>query len=196
MKNHDKPSLQKICLSLGIVLLAAACAMLIFWQWNIRSASKQAGEYVDSLRRLIPEVQGAVLEERRDNSMAVLSLDGSDFVGILDFPLYDSALPVAADWGSPTRYPRRLSGSIYDRSIQIGASSQAGQYDFFRDISVGDQLFFTDMEGKRFAYAVTDIRYEKHADQSALQQQDAALTLFIKNIYGFEYIVLYCDTLA
>jgi hypothetical protein len=51
------------------------------------------------------------------------------------------------------------------------------------------------MEGNRFSYAVADIRYEKHADQVALQQVDDALSLFIKNIYGFEYIIIYCTAL-
>ena len=125
--------------------------------------------------------------------MPVLSLDGTDLVGILEMPLYESALPVRADWGEPTRIPRCLSGSIYDGSLQIGATSQPGQYDFFRSLSVGDSVFFTDMEGDRYALTISDLRYAKHADQEALQSRDAALTLFIKNIYAFEYLIVFCD---
>ena len=77
--------------------------------------------------------------------------------------------------------------------MQIGGTSQKGQYDFYRDISVWDSVFFTDMEGNRFSYTVTDIRYEKNADQSTLQRKDASLTLFVKNVYAFEYILIYCD---
>lgn len=51
------------------------------------------------------------------------------------------------------------------------------------------------MEGNRFSYTVTDIRYEKSADQSHLQRKESSLTLFIKNIYSFEYIIIYCDVL-
>ena len=100
---------------------------------------------------------------------------------------------MGADWGDPIRCPRRLSGSIYDGTIQIGGTSRTGQFDFFRQISVGDELFFTDMEGNRYSLTVTDLRYESHADQDALTRHDADLTLFIKNIYGFEYIILFCD---
>ena len=101
-----------------------------------------------------------------------------------------------ANWGSVSKYPSRLNGSIYDGTIQIGGTSQKGQYDFFRETSVGDPVYFTDMEGNRYAYAVTDIHYEKHADQEAFHREESAMTLFIKNIYGFEYIVVFCNTLG
>lgn len=125
--------------------------------------------------------------------MPVLSVDGINFAGILEMPKYSSALPVCADWGSLFNYPCCLSGSVYDRTIQIGSTSQKGFYDFYREISVGDTLFYTDMEGNRFSYTVTGIRHAQHADQSTLRQSDADLTLFIQNIYAFEYILIFCS---
>ena len=68
------------------------------------------------------------------------------------------------------------------------------QYNFYRDISVGDDVFFTDMTGNRYAYKVSDLRYEKHADETAFGRKDAPLTLFVKNEYAFEYIIVFCDT--
>jgi hypothetical protein len=79
--------------------------------------------------------------------------------------------------------------------MQLGGTSQKGQYDFYRDISVGDSVLFTDMEGNRYGYTVTDLRYEKHADQTALLRKESAMTLFVKNIYAFEYIVIFCDVM-
>lgn len=177
-------------------MLVIAAAVLIFWQWGISSSQQKAAGYVRMIQTLIPEPQSAVLEERRDNTMSVLSVEGINFAGILEMPKYGSTLPVCADWGEVAKYPCRLSGSVYDRTLQIGGTSQKGQYDFYREISVGDPVFFTDVEGNRFSYEVTDIRYEKHADQTALQREDAALTLFIKNVYAFEYIVIFCHAMG
>ena len=193
MKSHKKNILRNFCVLAGVALLATAGVILIFWQWSIHTSRQQAQDYVQTLRTLIPEPQNVALEERSDNTMSVLSLDGTDFIGILEIPRYDSALPVCADWGNTTRYPRCLSGSIYDGSIQIGGTSQAAQYDFYRELSVGDLLFFTDMEGNRYTLEISDLRYKKHADQIALQSCDAALTLFIKNVYAFEYLIVFCD---
>ena len=193
MRGHKTNLFRNILLFAGAILVVSALTMLIFWQWNIRASAKAAGEYVHTLRALIPEPQGAVPEERRDNVMAALAVEGTDFVGILEMPRFGSSLPVAADWGKSSRYPCRLSGSIYDRSLQIGATSQQGQYDFYREINLGDSLYFTDMSGNRYSYTVTDIRYSEHADQAALAREEAALTLFIKNVYGFDYILIFCN---
>ena len=52
-------------------------------------------------------------------------------------------------------------------------------------------LYITDMTGNRFSYTVTDIRYSNHADNDALYNK-ADLTIFVKNIYALEYIILHC----
>ena len=193
MKHQTRTILQKICILAGVGLVLTAGAIMVYWQWSIHTSAQHSRDCVQALGTLIPEVQNAALEERQDNTMAVMGLDGTDYVGILEFPLCDSVLPVCGDWGNPVRSPRRLGGSIYDGTIQIGATSQRGQYDFFRQISVGDQIFFTDMEGNRYALTVSDLRYAKHADQTILNRSDAQMTLFIKNIYAFEYLIVSCD---
>lgn len=193
MKNQKRSLFQNICLLSGAVMMAAALVTLLFWQWNIHASAKAAKEYVHTLRTLIPEPQGAVPEARRDNSMPVLSLEGEDYIGILEFPAFGSALPVGAHWGNSSRYPCRFSGSVYDRSIRIGATTQAGQYDFYREISVGDTLYFTDMTGNRYSYVVADIRYTRHASEEIPDSRKSDLTLFIQNVYAFEYIQIYCN---
>ena len=188
-------TIRKICIFVGACLLVGAIVTLALWRWNIYSSEKQAQYYVSTLQELIPEPQNAALEERRDNTMSVLSVDGTDFVGIIELPQYESELPVCADWGNTSHYPCRFSGSIYDGTMQIGATTQKGQYDFYRELSVGDTVIYTDMEGNRYTFAIKSLRYEKHADQAALQHEKAPLTLFIKNIYSFEYLIVFCDVL-
>lgn len=193
MKKTNKPVIPKICVLAGIALLIIGVLVLIFWQWNINFSIQKSETYVKTLRNLIPETQGSVPEERRDNSMSVLSIDGADFVGIIEMPRYESTLPVCANWGHLTKYPCRFSGSIYDSTMQIGATSQKGQYDFYREISVGDTVIFTDVEGNQYTYTVTNLQYESHADQATLNREESALTLFIKNVYDFEYLIISCD---
>lgn len=193
MKRPNKSVVPKICVTVGVCLLLVGVLTLISWQWTIYSSMEKMQTDLQTIRTLIPEPQGAALEEHRDYAMPVLSVEGTDFIGILEMPQYESALPVCADWGKITKHPCKLAGSIYDRSMQIGATTQKGQYDFYREISVGDAVLFTDAQGNRYTYTVKKLQYEECADQTALHREDAALTLLIKNIYGFEYLIVSCD---
>lgn len=187
-------AMKKICLWAGVGLLIAAAIALIYWQGNIRSWEQKTAGYLSAITARIPTPQSAIPEERTNNAMPVLSIDGTDFVGILEMPRYGASLPVGAHWGKVSSYPCLFDGSVYDGTLQIGATTQAGQYDFYRDISVGDAVYFTDMEGNRYEYTITDLRYVNRADQAALAEKDAGLTLFIKNIYGFSYLIVSCNT--
>ena len=193
MKIQKNSFLLKFFAPLGVLLLTAAVVLTIGWQWNIHTAAKKMTGYVHTLRAAMPTPQGAAIEQRSNNTMPALSLNGTDFVGILEIPRFDAALPVGADWGNSARFPCRFDGSIYDSSMQIGATSQKGQFDFYRQIAVGDPVFFTDMEGNRYVYTITDLRYAQHADQAELGRKGAPLTLFIKNVYALEYIIVFCD---
>ena len=175
----------------GICLLAAAGLLLIFWNGSVHIARQKAAAYVSALESAMPPRVNAVPEARQTNAMPVYYLDGKDFIGILEMPRYQLTLPVGNDWGE--QFPCRFTGSVYDETIQIGATTQKGQFDFYRELTVGDEVLFTDMEGSRFYYQITDIRYARHADPETLQQKDGALVLFIQNIYALEYVILYCN---
>lgn len=189
----NKKRIPKIFVLLGVCLLAFGVVTLIVWQCGIRLSIEKSDYYIQTLQNLIPEERGSVPEEKKDNTMPCLSLDGTDFVGIVSFPQYGSRLPVCAKFGNLTKYPCRFEGSLYDGTMKIGATSQKGQYDFYREITVGDIVTFTDVEGNLFTYSVRSLRYAKHADQASLNREEAFLTLFIKNIYGFEYLIVSCN---
>lgn len=191
-----RPGIQKISLVTGCILIVCSLILLASWQFSISGAAKKSSDYVETIRTLIPESEPAVPEEKSNNTMPVLSVDGIDFMGIMEFPEYDSAFPVCGDWNGKLLYPCRYSGSIYDGSMKIGATTQKGQLDFYREISVGDVVYFTDLTGNRYSYEIADILYRKHADNEMLDNDESDLTLFIKNLYAFEYVIIHCKTMA
>ena len=78
--NAKSDAIRKALVIIGLGLLAGAILLLVVWQWNIHASASKSAEYVSAIRKLIPEPQGAVPEERRDNAMATLSIEGIDFV--------------------------------------------------------------------------------------------------------------------
>ncbi len=193
MINKKGLPIQKICITAGLCLLVVAIALFGWWSISISRSEKQAQSYVDRLQALVARPQDAVPAPRGNNDMPALSVSGTDFVGIIELPDYNSVLPVGGDWGKVSKHPCRFDGSVYDGTLQIGATTQKGQYNFYRELSVGDKVVYTDMEGNRYTYMITSVRNEKHVDKEALERDDAQLTLFIKNIYSFDYLVVYCN---
>ena len=196
MKNKTKNIILKICVISGACLLVGAIVMLISWQWGISYYAKQAQTYVKTIKNIIPTPQNAALEEKGNNTMPTLAVDGTDFVGIIEIPRYNSTLPVGANWGQTTKYPCCFSGSIYNGSLKIGATTQKGQYDFYTSLSVGDTVKFTDMQGNCYNFVVTNLKYTNNANKTTLNRTDAPLTLFIKNVYSLEYLIVSCNVLS
>ena len=193
MTNKAKKIIYKICFIVGASILVAAITVLVVWQCSISINAKKSQKYLETLGLIMPETKGAALEERADNTMSVLSVDDKDFIGIIEMPRFSSKLPVGASWGESSKHPCLFGGSLYDRTIKIGATTQKGQYSFCREISVGDTLIFTDVQGNRYTYAIADLRYRQHADNETLNQIPADLVLFVKNIYDFEYLIISCN---
>ena len=191
-----KPSIRKIAVIIGAVLVVLGLLLFVGFEINIETAIKQNAKDLISIKTLLPKEQGAVLEEKSDNNMPILSVNETDFIGILRMPKYQLELPVCAHFGAIYNHPCLFDGSIYDRTIQIGGSSQKGQFDFYREISIGDNLTFTDALGNSYTYAVTNLYYEKNASPTTITKKNADLTLFIKNIYAFEYLIVCCDVLS
>lgn len=191
-----KFSFRSICLIIGIVLILLSMSLLIFWQSGIKRNAEALSVYVQTLEELIPEVQSAVVEPRVNNAMPSLNVYGNNFIAILELPANDASLPVGALWSVMDAYPCLYTGSAYDGSLIVGTSNQKGQFDFVKEISVGNAVYVTDMTGNQFSYKVTDIQYCDHADNQTLSSDSDDLTIFVKNIYAFEYIIIRCSALG
>lgn len=183
----------KAALLLGILLIVGSLALLLWWQISIGNAAHRMDTYVAKLTERMPAPEPAILEERADNRMPSLRVDGNDFIGLLEFEGMAKVFPVGGDWSGNGQFPSRYWGSIYDGSLVIGASNQRGQINFAKALMNGDRVFLTDMTGNRYSFYITDIFYRKQADNEDLISEESDLTLFVKNIYGFEYIIIRCN---
>lgn len=191
--SRKNTSLHKICALLGGLLLAVAVVLFVIGQVSVRVNQRNAADYAARLLEIVSEQSSAVPEERIDHTMPVLSVDGNDFVALLEVPVFDAVFPVGAEWGSSNAYPCRYDGSVYADTLIIGSTNQIGQFDFVKEILVGDAIYLTDMLGNRYSFEVADIQYREHADNDTLYAEDNALTVFVKNMNAFEYIMIRCE---
>lgn len=196
MKSHTKDCVRRGCIVIGCGLISCSVIMLVCRQVLIYVSVEKATQYVSILRTLMPDPEPAVPEKQINDCMPVLSVDGIDFIGILEYPQYNSCLPVCAKWGETDFFPCRYTGSVYDGTMIVRSTNQKGQYPFAQDINISDFFYFTDMVGNQYSYRVSEILHRNHADKEILYDNDADLVLFIKNNYAFEYTIIYMSTIT
>lgn len=126
--------------------------------------------------------------------MPVLEIEGQDFSGIVDIPAFGLMLPIYNTWDSRkvTSFPCRFYGTVYDGSLIVGGSDQEGQFDCFEKIQNGSTVIITDMTGAEFYYTVVRIDRAKSAEADILINEDADLTLFVRDAYSLDYIIVRC----
>lgn len=185
-----------ICVILGAALLVGAVVLLVTVGNTGSHGPQDAQKILEKAQTMIPQPVSRVPQERGNNTMAALQIDGINVVGILEAPQYGRTLPVASTWdtGLVSSMPCRFTGSIYDGTLIIGAVDGEGQLSFAAQMEVGDTVLLTDMEGGRYTYQVAAIHHAKHATLEKLQSGNYALTVFVKDSKTSEYLLIRCQT--
>ena len=181
-----------IILLAGVLLIAA---VVIYFSVNaIESAKarKQNEQILDRINTFIPEPHQGIVEEGRDNFMPVLSIDGTDYIGIITVPAYNTELPVASVWNEKNskRLITRYFGTLQEGNLVLGADNAYGLFDFSKEITKDDRIFFTDMEGIIYSYVVEDVIHTRNISEENLTYD--GLTIFIRSKASSNCIVVYC----
>lgn len=187
MSRTKASPLRRVCTILGCGLVICALALLLFWQLTAAQSRRQTAQAADILQRCIPATQPGVWEDRIDVQMPVLSIDGADYLGLLELPEQAAVFPILAEAGS-NHAPARRSGSIYDGSLVLTGSTERGQFDFWQTLSVGQPLCFTDLTGSCFSCRIIDIR---HGTPAEVSDPELALVLILQSPSSYEPIFIY-----
>ena len=195
MKKRNRKLLTAALTFLGSALIILALLTLLISTYKAKSAAENAEELVCKLKELMPEATAGIIEDRGSLGMAAAEVDGQNFVGILEVPLYESELPLYYEWDKTKvhDYPCCFTGSIYDSSLVIGGCDNEGQLDFLDDITITDKVCVTDMTGAVYTYSVTFAEKAKEIKTEELTNKDADLIIFAKNSFSFDYTVVLCE---
>lgn len=196
MKRLFRDKFSLICIVLGAALILGAVGILTASQIAAAQAKVDAAEVLQKVQALMPPSVDCVPEERGNNGMASLQIDGVNVVAVLEISQYGKILPVASAWDTDrvSYLPCRFTGSIYDSSLIIGAVDEEDQIPFAGQLEVGAKILLTDTEGGRYSYRVAAIHHAKHATLEKLQQGEYDLTIFVKDSKTLEYLLIRCNT--
>lgn len=195
----------KIFTYTGIFLLAAA-VFLAFCNFlndmNAKIASKQAFDELGQINPLLlssaeapkPEyIPNFVLDPEMD--MPVCTVESQEYIGILSIPSLKLELPIISQWSYPKLKisPCLYTGSAYLNNMVIAGHNYSSHFGKLGDLTQGDTVTFTDVDGNLFAYKVSDLEILSADQVTEMVTGDWDLTLFTCTTDGKARITIRCD---
>ncbi len=197
----------KVFTVFGVVLILCAVGITAHNIYDASRAEKTANAVSSQLKAEIttimqntdempenePELPVWVLNP--DMEMPVKTIDGRDYIGLLEIPVFGISLPVLSeltDSGlkiSPARY----KGSVYSDDLIVAAHNYMSQFSNLKNLSQGDEVIFTDIEGNVFRYSVASIEMLLPTAVEEMESGYWDLTLFTCTLGAGYRVTVRCD---
>ena len=180
-----------LCLLLCTAVLAVGCIR------EAGDAARCASEALTVLTSAEPaEAAGndtAGTEPKGDLPERVV--DGVSYVGILEIPKLGLRLPVTGRWSEENakRAPCRYSGSPYTEDLILCGHNYESHFGQLNRLSVGDPVYFTDLDDNRFSYHVAKTAILSGTSVEEMMNGDWDLTLFTCTSGGKARFTLRCE---
>lgn len=205
MSNGRRKRKGWILMSVGLLLLAAALALVGYNIWDTQRAAQVADQVLEQLVPVIPEpvpveavqpeaapsegpqeveIPDHVLNPNMD--MPVQKVDGNGYIGVLEISSLSLSLPVMSEWshGNLKAAPCRYAGSVYTDDMVIAAHNYRGHFGALPRISVDSEIRFTDVDGNVFFYRVAGLETLSATAVEEMTCGEWDLTLFTCTMNG------------
>lgn len=190
---------------LGAVLVLAA---LFLFLWNQRENNEAGAAAEEILPQVIKQIEtpGAVQEPEEepsypdpyDPAMTEVEIDGYAYVGYLSIPALELELPVMSEWDYARLKiaPCRYAGSTKTDDLVICAHNYTRHFGPIRNLTPGDTVIFTDMDGVVWQYQVTVVDILAPTAIEDMTASGYDLTLFTCTYGGTSRVTVRCERAA
>ena len=191
-------------IGIGILCLLAAFCLTAYNIWS----DAQAGETADSALQQMKQLQDNTVQDTVNTSeeeipdyilnpemdMPTQDIDGQDYIGTLVIESLGLSLPIISEWSYPRLQiaPCRYAGSAYLDNMVIAAHNYKSHFDHLKNLSQGDTVTFTDIDGNVFNYQVVEIETLPPYSIQEMTSGDWDLTLFTCTIGGQARVAIRC----
>lgn len=141
----------------------------------------------------LEDIIAAELEGKVDE-MVVVEIDGEGYIGFFSSPAINLEMPVMAEW-SEQKLKRALCrhfGSPEENNLVIAGHNYKSGFGKLRDLNVGDEVYFTDMNGKVRKYLVGEKEILDAEDTDRMIHSDWELSLYTCTYSGKQRITVRC----
>lgn len=183
---------------LGTVLLLAAVSL---FSWN-QYEDWESGRSADTVLLQIKEIADSKKEELPKEPYSgearmeetVVEIDGYEYIGYVSIPALGRELPVMAEWDYSRLKiaPCRYVGSYLTGNLVIAAHNYKTHFGSIGSLKAGEAVYFTDMNGVKYQYAVVEINTLGAAAVEEMTAGDFDLTLFTCTYGGQSRVTVRC----
>lgn len=196
-----------IIIAVGAVLILSALLLLIYNRCEDVRAGQEAESLLASVEAAISVQEMATpnkaesteaLSPPLDPEMPVVTLDGYEYVGYVEIPTLGLKLPVMAEWDY-TRLriaPCRQFGSSRTDNLVIAAHNYDTHFGKLKELSKGDTVIFTDMEGIVSTYCIEKLETLSPDAVDTVLNSGYDLVLYTCTKGGRTRVIAFCDRAA
>ncbi len=184
----------------GLMCLAAASVFFFHNQSESKKAGESANAVLTVLTAQIEEEKKAVYNENNsdeelNDTMPTVNIDGYDYIGFVEIPKIGIKLPVMSDWDYDRLKiaPCRNFGSVNTNDLVIAGHNYTVHFGKLDNLTEGDAVIFTDVNGKVYSYAVQKLDTVSAEDVDAVQNSGYDLVLYTCTLSGKERTSVFCN---
>lgn len=166
-----------VLIILGLLFLCAAVVLCSYNEWDSERAAEAADEILrklessdiddisildDSGTNNISNIEDLdinnILTPTRSGDMFDVTIDGNEYIGILEIPSLGLKLPVMNEWNyeklqvSPCRY----TGSYRTDDLVICAHNYYSHFGRLSNADIGEDVYFTDIHNMTIHYIISN----------------------------------------
>ena len=166
---------------IGAVMILGALALVGYNAWEEERASSAIDDLLPKVEQMIedrPDTQASM--PSAGNELATVTVDGNTYIGVLTLPSIGIELPVMSTWSYPLLRisPCRYSGSLSGEALVIAGHNYARHFGKLVNMSVGDNVYFTDVNGLVYEFVVIESEPLQKTQIEEMISDDWDLTLF------------------
>ena len=192
---------------LGALLIAAA-ALLVLQNMLAQSQARETAQTVMAeleipekppIQSLAPDAPELVARPDHllnpNMPMPEAVVEGAAYIGVIQIPVLALELPVISETTPENlqKAPCRFAGSAYLDNLVIGAHNYDAHFGGLKNLSYGDQVIITDLDGNVFYYRVADMETLRPDQAEDLVGGSWPLTLYTCTLGGRTRVVIRCE---
>lgn len=191
----------------GIVLMVVALLLTGYNLWDEWQAGEMASQVLEQMS-IFAETDRKDSSESDENEipdyiinpnivMPAIEVYGDEYIEILEIPVLRLTLPVIKEWSyaSLRTAPCRYAGSVYQNGFVIAGHNYSCHFGQLSNLSPGDSVIYSDVDGNVFAYEVAEVQVLASAAVEDMISDEWALSLFTCTLDGRARVTVRCEKL-